>query len=308
MIWILMVLLVILGGCFGFYLFIFSNFHKKTKKYDILKKPEYKEYTPQRIAAIERCRTIPPETVHVLSYDGKALYGRLYVQNENAPWHIIHHGYRGNGVHVMAPHFLHIWDRGENVLLVDLRSNGRSEGHTITFGIRERRDTLVWANYLIDRFGKNIDLFLDGLSMGAATVLMTCDLELPKQVRGIIADCPYSSPMAIIGSEIRKAIHVEKPMLPVVFISALLFGRFYILESSPIQAVQKTPVPILLLHGTQDAFVPFSMSEDIQKANPKMVRLVPIEGAPHVMALLKDPDTYTRAVAEFIAACTAETE
>ena len=306
MLWVLLILvLLILGISFVLYCKLFANFKRKKEQLTLMSGPEYQEMIAGREAAAAKCQQIPAETVYVQSYDGKKLCGKLYMQNENAPWHILHHAYRGGSFQVMAPSLLHFFGRGENVLLLHLRSQGESEGHTITFGIQERRDTGVWADYLVNRFGQDTKIFLYGVSMGAATVLMACGLELPRQVRGVIADCPYSSPVGVMTTVAGGNALVSKIVTFFAFMSAFVFGHFNILETSPLEAVQKTKAPVLLIHGTGDTFVPFSMSEDIQKANPEMVRLVPIEGAPHAGAILKDPDTYGRAVADFIADCTA---
>ena len=89
-------------------------------------------------------------------------------------------------------------DEGYNVLLVDQRAHFGSGGHTIAYGIRERRDVLSWIEYANGRFGKDKPIYLFGISMGAATVVMAADLALPDNVRLICADCPYSSPRDII--------------------------------------------------------------------------------------------------------------
>ena len=89
-------------------------------------------------------------------------------------------------------------NEGYNVLLAEQRAHFRSGGHTITYGIRERRDVLSWVTYANSRFGTDRPIYLFGISMGAATVVMAADLDLPDNVRLICADCPYSSPKDII--------------------------------------------------------------------------------------------------------------
>ncbi len=61
---------------------------------------------------------------------------------------------------------------GHNVLMIEERAHLESEGHTITFGIKERYDALDWIRYALQRFGEDTRIILVGISMGAATVLM----------------------------------------------------------------------------------------------------------------------------------------
>lgn len=79
-----------------------------------------------------------------------------------------------------------------------MRAHGSSEGKCLTFGVKERYDCLAWINCAIERFGRDTKIFLYGISMGAATVLMAGGLDLPDNVVGIVADCGYTSPTAII--------------------------------------------------------------------------------------------------------------
>ena len=77
-------------------------------------------------------------------------------------------------------------------MMIDQRAHGKSEGRTMTFGVFERFDVLSWIDYTVERVGKKTRIVLAGISMGAATVLMASNLNLPPNVKGIMADCPYS--------------------------------------------------------------------------------------------------------------------
>ena len=123
---------------------------------------------------------------------------------------------------------------GYNLLAVDERAHGESEGTYITFGVRERHDVATWAAYAAMHFGPAHPLILDGLSMGAATVLMASELELPASVRGIIADCGFSSPYAIMKSVLhwRCPWLVSGPLLALTGVFTRLFGGFGLREVS----------------------------------------------------------------------------
>ena len=137
--------------------------------------------------------------------------------------------------------------------------------------------------------------------MGGATVLMASDLELPKSVKGIIADCPYSSPKEIIC----KVCKVELKLIPWVIypfikLSALLFGGFNPSSQSAIKSVKNTKIPILLIHGEGDSFVPSEMSDKIYESCASEKYICKIPEAEHGMAFLYDMSTYENTVKTFI--------
>lgn len=141
----------------------------------------------------------PFEEVRISSFDKTELYGRLYHNIEGAPVCIQFHGYRSDAMRDFSGGFKTVIDRGHNTLVVDQRAHGKSGDNKITFGVRESLDCKEWIKYVIDRFGKDTEIFLAGVSMGAATVLMALEHDLPKNVKGVFADCGYSSIEKKIG-------------------------------------------------------------------------------------------------------------
>ena len=176
--------------------------------------PVGEQYINERgrmLALIEELEQIPFEPVTIRSRDGLKLYGRYYHVREGAPVQIQVHGYRGSALRDFCGGSKLAREMGMNILLVDQRAHGGSGGRTITFGIRERWDCLSWAEYAAERFG-DVDIYLVGVSMGAASVLMASELDLPENVAGIIADCPFSSPEAIIAKVCREDLHLPQPL------------------------------------------------------------------------------------------------
>ncbi|MGN1157256.1 MAG: alpha/beta hydrolase [Agathobacter sp.] len=239
------------------------------------------------------------EEVSVVSHDGLKLYGRYYHRRDNAPLIIFFHGYRccslrdGNGI------FLYSKTLHYNILLVDQRAHGKSEGKTISFGVKERYDCFRWIEWAQQRLGTEIQIILAGLSMGAATVLMTADMGLPNNVKGIMADCPYSSPKAVI----RKVIKDMNFPVGIVYwlakYAAKWIGKFDLEETSAVEAVRRAKIPILIIHGDDDRFVPCTMSQECVEACRDNVELVLVEGAGHGMSHCVDAKKYEDAVLAF---------
>ena len=249
---------------------------------------------------IDLLRKVPYEPVQIHSEDGKLLFGRYYHRNHHAPVQIQFHGYRGSAMRDFCGGAQLALKMGHNVLLVDQRAHGKSEGGTITFGVRERLDCLRWCRYARRRFGPKRPLILAGVSMGAATVLMASELPLPNTVQAILADCPYSDQKRIIGKVAKERGMPAIPSVVACTAGAMIYGRFRLGQTSPLEAVKRTKIPILLLHGEDDRFVPCDMSRELFAACASPKRLETFPGAAHGTSYLSDPDRYERVVREFL--------
>ena len=138
--------------------------------------------------------------------------------------------------------------------------------------------------------------------MGAGTVLMASQMDLPREVKGIIADCPFTSPEAIIRKVIRDLKISDQLTWPLVKLGARLYGHLDLDRwADAAEAVKETNIPVLVMHGDDDRFVPCDMSRQIAAANPKMVELHTFPGAGHGLSYLVDPKRYTRIVQDFTA-------
>lgn len=240
------------------------------------------------------------EDVYITSRDGLRLHGRYYHLQDEAPLIILFHGYRSHpfrdcgGGHALSRKM------GFNALVVDQRAHGDSEGNTITFGIRERFDCLCWIQYASSRFGCDTPIILSGLSMGAATVLMASGLALPKNVCAVMADSPYSTPSAIIEKVCGDLHYPVAFCRPFIHLGALLFGRFRLNDCTAKEAVSRASVPILLIHGEADHFVPCEMSREIAACCESSVTVDTFPDAGHGLCYMIDPKRYERIVYEFL--------
>lgn len=258
------------------------------------------EEGPQVRELMEQLKEITAEDVFINSFDGLKLHGRYYHVKDGAPLDIQFHGYNGNAMRDFCGGNKISRESSHNSLLIDQRAHGMSQGKTISFGINERKDCLSWVRYAVERFGEDTEIVLSGVSMGAATVLMASDLELPKNVKAIVADCGYSSPKAIINKVMRDSGLPDKLMYPFVWLGAMVFGKFNLTESSAVSAVSESDVPILIIHGGADDFVPCYMAEEIYKACRSEKKLLIVPGAGHGMSYLVDKDLYEKTVKDFI--------
>ena len=135
------------------------------------------------------------------------------------------------------------------------------------------------------------------------TVLMASGLPLPANVKGIVADCPYTSPKEIIMKVCRDMKLPARPLWPLVWLAARLFARFDPNAADAARAVTRTPVPVLLIHGEDDRFVPAYMSEPMAAANPARVTRATFPGTGHGLSYLEDTPRYQKLTRDFIESC-----
>lgn len=243
--------------------------------------------------------------LQVISYDGKKLYGR-FIPCENAKGTILFfHGYRSHWQVDFSASLQFYHKLGYHMLLVDQRAHGQSEGRVITFGIKERLDVLSWVTYLSLMLGEEHPMFLSGLSMGATTVLMAADMEFPANVRGILADCGFTSPGAIIRYLAEEKYHLPG-RLTTLFLNLYtnLLAGFGLDEWTTADALQKTALPVLLSHGEADHFVPCRMSQEAFDACAGEKQLERYAGAGHGVSYLSDTPRYQAALRAFLEAHT----
>lgn len=302
MIWIIIIAALILtAAAISYYAYrkAFLSDRKRQEDWDGFIRRAGEE-GPQVRELMEQLKEITAEDVFINSFDGLKLHGRYYHVKDGAPLDIQFHGYNGNAMRDFCGGNKISRESGHNSLLIDQRAHGMSRGKTISFGINERKDCLSWVRYAVERFGEDTEIVLSGVSMGAATVLMASDLGLPKNVKAIVADCGYSSPKAIINKVMRDSGLPDKLMYPFVWLGAMVFGKFNLTESSAVSAVPESDVPILIIHGGADDFVPCYMAEEIYKACRSEKKLLIVPGAGHGMSYLVDKDLYEKTVKDFI--------
>lgn len=145
--------------------------------------PEDEGYREESVKNIDILLETPYEAVTIRSHDGLKLRGKFYEGRSGAPLLLFFHGYRSTAERDGSGGFSLCREKGWNAMMVDQRAHGESQGKTITFGTKERYDVLDWVNWAVRRFGEDQEIYLVGVSMGAATVLMAAGLGLPPQDR-----------------------------------------------------------------------------------------------------------------------------
>ena len=316
MIWIFgamlaLFILVILGSYLCYRFVFYAEPRQRKTGIEIPEGEIYEPFRDQMITWIQESRSMPHEDVSIRSFDGLKLCGKFYEFAPGAPIELMFHGYRGTAERDMSGGIQRCFKLGRSALIVDQRSSGESEGNVITFGIREHRDCLSWIEFAVERFGPDVKIILTGISMGASTVMMAAGRTLPDNVKGVLADCGYTSAKEIICKVSRQVGLPPMVCYPFIKLGARLFGQFDLESYSPEEAMKTCTVPVIFFHGTNDDYVPHEMSRVNFEVCASRKRLVLIPGAGHGLSYPVGPDMYLTELQAFFGpelSCQSQTD
>lgn len=242
---------------------------------------------------------MPYINVYIKSFDGLRLYGAL-LENYSDKIVICVHGFTGSGKKDFASLAQAYYKNGYNVLLVDNRAHGQSEGKYVGFGVLDRFDLRNWVKYVINRFGSNVQVFLHGISMGAATVLMASSI-MPKNVRGIIADCGFTSVYEIFEYVLKRDYHLPKfPIIYLTNIMSKIRAGYEYKDVNTTAEIARSDIPILFIHGENDEFVPLWMTMKNYSHCKAYKELFIVRESEHAESHYIDKKGYERRILTFI--------
>ena len=236
------------------------------------------------------------EEVSITARDGTRLVGHWVPAAHPRRVILAVHGWRGGWTQAFGMMADWLGEAGCSVLYVDQRGTNGSEGEYIGFGLLERLDCADWLEYLGARFPR-MPLYLFGVSMGAASALMAAGEKLPSGLRGIIADSAFTSPKAILDHVAKNNLH-----LPGARGAEAIFRRKLGLAPdswSTTEALKACRVPVLLIHGLRDRFVPPDMAYENYRACAGPRHLFTVPQADHVGCWFTDPTGYKDALRAF---------
>ncbi|MCD8012172.1 MAG: alpha/beta hydrolase [Lachnospiraceae bacterium] len=273
-------------------------------------------------AAAERLRNSEYKTVEITAHDGIRLTGHFHLVENPKRTVIAVHGWRSSWAREFGLIADFLYENGCNVLYIEQRAHGESDGEYIGFGLLERFDLLEWIDWVNAQGsaqgnvqGKSqedsqvnsqnqalsaLPIYLFGLSMGAATVLMTAGESLPENVHGVIADSGYTSPHDEWKHVAENNLHYHYKLME-KYVDKLTMERigFTSDEYSAIQAMQECRTPVLFIHGTDDTFVPIEMTYENYKACAAPKRLLVVPGAGHCQSYLLEQERYEEELLRF---------
>ncbi len=240
------------------------------------------------------------EEVAIQSQDVLRLAADFYPSDSGSHLYLLAvHGYTGRRSNMVsyAPMYA---QRGFHVLTPDMRSHGDSEGNYIGMGWLDRKDMLLWIDWIVRR-DPQARIVLHGVSMGGATVMMTAGESLPAQVAAAVEDCGYTSVWDEFADELKYLFHLPKfPVLHTASVIARFRAGYSFREASSLNQIRKTEIPVMFIHGSEDNFVRADMVYPLYEACPTKKAIYVAQGAGHGQAFFIDPEEYERQVFDFL--------
>ena len=237
----------------------------------------------------------PGRDVTLTADDGLTLHGVYYANAETADthhWALVLHGYRGDytgALQLAAPYY----EAGYQVIAPDLRACGESEGDYVGMGWLDRKDILRWIDFILAD-DPQAKIVIHGISMGAATTMMTAGESTPDNVKAFVEDCGYTSVWDIFSSELQ--LRFGLPEFPILYTAsgvARLRAGYSFTEASALAQVAHCEKPMLFIHGTADDFIPYEMMDTLYNAKPGDNKAeLTAEGAGHGEAMYALGDSY----------------
>ena len=164
----------------------------------------------------------------------------------------------------------------------------------------DRLDVKEWINLTPGIFGDSIQAVVHGISMGAATTMMTSGEVLPEYIRCFVEDCGYISVWEQFKKELKEQFNL--PAFPLLYTASWICeiqNGWNFHEASAIEQVKKCDKPMFFIHGDKDDFVPTYMVNEVYaaKSEPKEIWIVP--ETDHATSYKNYPEEYTKRVKAF---------
>ena len=244
----------------------------------------------------------PGETIKIDVAKDKQLSGVYYNQPNSHLWAITIHGYRGSHTSGAATSLAqNYYANGYQVVSPDLRACGDSYGNYVGMGWLDRKDLLLWIDWIIQQ-DADAQIVLHGISMGAATTMMTSGEDTPDAVKVFVEDCGYTCVWDIFSNELKLRFGLpEFPLLYTASAISKVKAGYSFKEASSLDQLKNATKPMLFIHGTSDDFIPYEMMDVVYNAKPgDNKKAVTAPGAGHGEAMYALGDEYWDEVFNFI--------
>ena len=192
-------------------------------------------------------------------------------------------------------------DMGINILVIDTRCHGKSDGKYSTIGLLESRDVRSWCEYLERERGIK-KVWLHAICLGGAAALKACVGEgAPENIKGIVAEGPY---VTFRETYKQHLIQLKKPVWPLVDLIMMRIKRVTgadYRDVAPIRLCREYAKHILYIFGEEDVFsLPKKSRELFAATKSETKRIVWLPTGRHSHLRPNNKDAYDKAIREYI--------
>ena len=285
-----LVLLVIIIIC----LFLIKETFVRNDKLDTT--PAWYEYINANQEGREYIYSLNPKDLYINSFDNLKLHG-LFINNNTNKTIVCVHGYKAkDGLYDFGMSAKFLNSLGYNLLFVDNRAHGLSQGKYIGFGVLDSIDVNSWVDYLVTNMNQET-IILYGMSMGGATVMNAQN----NKEKAIIADCGFASGYDEVAYQIKKMYHLPSfPLVPISNILLKLLAKYSLKDKEAYKSIKNYHNNLLIIHGGKDHFVPTGDAYKIFDNATCHKKILIVPGASHAKSYLKDSKLYEQTFKEFL--------
>ena len=200
------------------------------------------------------------------------------------------HGYHSEHAET-AGMVLEYWhSRGFDVFAPDNTAHGESEGEIIGFDLFESADALKWIEYLKKRAGRDVQIVLQGFSLGGATVMKMSD-QVGPEVKFIVEDSGFTEAQSLLK---------RSPLFGVLKCVHKLITGSDLADTDVRPNLSRAAVPILFVQGTEDKLVPAENAPKLYEFYQGPKELLTVPGARHIESMYAAPLRYAVKLDEMI--------
>jgi pimeloyl-ACP methyl ester carboxylesterase len=237
------------------------------------------------------------EEIAVTARDGVRIHSWLFQSPTAQASVIVLHGHGGNK-HTLLPLAKFLYPQ-YNVLMLDHRGHGDSDGVRTTIGYEERLDVHGAVDLLIERGLGPVGIY--GMSMGGATAILAAAED--QRIAAVVADSPYARLRWAVQQVANLRGYPGFLSPSIAFLGCLataLHLRYRMQAFDPVEVIDRiAPRPILLMHGVEDSIIPVASAHALfaRAGQPKEQWL--IDGLDHCKAFEEQYDTFRERVVSF---------
>lgn len=301
---LIIILILVLGIVIGGSVYMF-NFSLKSKVTPTDEEDAYAylfkhEYLKQWIDSLNEHAAL--RDTFIVAASGSKLHA-LYVRSaqQSPKTALIIHGYTDNAIRMLMIGHLYNKEMGYNILLPDLRAHGKSDGEYIQMGWKDRLDILQWIDVTKGIYGDTIPMVIHGISMGAATTMMTSGEDLPENIKCFVEDCGYTSVWDEFAHNLKGQFGL--PNFPILYTASLycqLKEGWGFKEASALEQIKKCKLPMFFIHGDKDTYVPTWMVYPLFEAKQGEKELWLVPGVGHANAYWDETEEYVNRTKAFV--------
>lgn len=189
---------------------------------------------------------------------------------------------------------------GYNMLFIDARAHGLSEGRYSTVGLRESEDVVQWMEYLKDNFGQN-SFALHCICVGGSTGILAAETEFGKEyVHKIVIDGGFINFKESYRNHYIAQGHALFPVYYEIWFWFRHYTGLSASKSNPLKEIKNIKSPVLFIYSKQDIYSLPEKGQMLVDACPTEKVVKWFDKGPHSHVRLHNEEEYDQTIISFV--------